>query len=211
MTNSSRLVMTQGPQPGQTFVLDQDSLTLGRDPSNAIVINDPQISRQHARITHQGGRMVLEDIGSTNGTYVNGIRLANPHALANGDVVGLGDAVTLMYYGASPAVTEPLAEQATARFEESRYEPQPSPPPPSYEPQPPPPPTYAAPPSPAYAVAPEPIAQPVEERRSRTWVWLGCGCLILLLIAACGAVFVLDYLRMLPPIFYEPLRWLGLI
>jgi predicted component of type VI protein secretion system len=209
MTDISRLVMTQGPQLGQTFVLDQDLLTLGRDPNNVIVINDPQISRQHARITHQGGRMVLEDIGSTNGTFVNGMRLANPHTLANGDVIGLGDAVTLTYYGASPAVTEPLAERA--QFEESGYEPQPYPPPPSYEPQPPPPSTYAAPPPPAYDVTPGPVAQSVQEKKSKTGVWVGCGCLILLVIAACGAVFVLDYLRMLPPIFYEPLRWLGLI
>ena len=155
--------------------------------------------------------MVLEDIGSTNGTFVNGMRLANPHTLANGDVVGLGDAVTLTYYGASPAMTEPLAGRATAKLEEPDYEPAPSPPPPSYEPQPPPPSTYAAPPPPAYAVPPALAAQPVEEKKSRTWVWVGCGCLILLVIVACGAVFVLDYLRMLPPIFYEPLRWLGLI
>jgi predicted component of type VI protein secretion system len=207
MTDISRLVMTQGPQPGQTFALDQDLLTLGRDPNNVIVINDPQVSRQHARITHQGGRIVLEDIGSTNGTFVNGMRLTNPHALANGDVVGLGDVVTLTYYGASPAVTEPLADRA--QFEESGYEPQPYPPPPSYEPQPPPPSTYAA-PSPAYDVAPGPVVQSVE-KKSKTGVWVGCGCLTLLVIAACGGVFVLDYLRMLPPIFYEPLRWLGLI
>jgi predicted component of type VI protein secretion system len=211
MTDSSRLVMTQGPQPGQTFVLDQDLLTLGRDPNNIIVINDPQISRHHARVTRQGDWMVLEDIGSTNGTFVNGIRLAKPHTLANGDVVGLGDAVTLTFYGASPAMTEPLAGRATAQPGEPGYEPPPSPPPPRYEPQPPPPSTYAAPPSPAYAVPPAQPAQPIEEKKSRTWVWVGCGCLILLVIVACGAVFVLDYLRMLPPIFYEPLRWLGLI
>jgi hypothetical protein len=209
MTDISRLVMTQGPQPGQTFVLDQDLLTLGRDPNNVIVINDPQISRQHARITHQGGRMVLEDIGSTNGTFVNGMRLTNPHTLANGDVIGLGDAVTLTYYGASPAVTEPLAERA--QFEEPGYEPQPYPPPPSYEPQLPPPSTYAASPPLVYDVTPGPVAQSVEEKKSKTAVWVGCGCLILLVVVACGAVFVLDYLRMLPPIFYEPLRWLGLI
>jgi predicted component of type VI protein secretion system len=200
MIDSSRLVMTQGPQPGQTFVPDQDLLTLGRDPNNTIVINDPQISRQHARITRQGGLLVLEDIGSTNGTFVNGMRLTGPHALANGDVIGLGDVVTLTYYGAGPAVTKPLAGRATAKPEESGYEPQPSPPP-----------TYAAPPPPAYAVIPPPGAQPAEDERSRTWVWIGCGCLIVLVAAACGAVFVLDYLRMLPPIFYEPLRWLGLI
>ena len=199
MANSSRLVVSQGPQPGQTFMLDQDSLTLGRDPSNDIVINDPQISRQHARITRQGDLMVLEDTGSTNGTFVNGMRLTGPHALANGDVIGLGDAVTLTYYGISPATTEPLAGRPDVLLEQRLYEP------------PPPPPAHAAPPPPAYAVAPPEIAQPVEKRKGRAGLWIGCGCLMLLVAAACASVFVLDYLRMLPPIFYEPLRWLGLI
>jgi hypothetical protein len=117
--------------------------------------------------------------------------------------------VTLTYYGASPAVTEPLAERV--QFDEPGYESQPYPPPPSYEPLPPPPPTYAAPSPAAYDVTPGPVAQSVEEKKSKTGVWVGCGCLTLLVVAACGAVFVLDYLRMLPPIFYEPLRWLGLI
>ncbi|MEE8389191.1 MAG: FHA domain-containing protein [Anaerolineae bacterium] len=198
MVTSSRLVQSQGPQPGQTFMLDQDELTLGREPHNKITISDPQVSRQHARIMRQGDLMVIEDAGSTNGTFVNGMRLTGPHALANGDVIGLGDAVTLTYYGPSPASTEPLAEQPTATMGQLSYEP-------------PPPPAYTAPP-PAYAAAPPPIAQaPVEKKKSKRGLWIGCGCLVLLAIGACVGVFVLDYLGMLPSIFYEPLRWLGLI
>ncbi len=126
MTDDFRLVMSQGPQPGQTFPLDKDSLTLGRDPGNDIVINDPQVSRQHARITRQGGLMVIEDLGSTNGTFVNGMRLTGPHTLVSGDVIGLGDAVTLTYHGASVAVTRTIVGQPAA-----------APPPPSYAPPPP--------------------------------------------------------------------------
>lgn len=199
MINSSRLVVSQGPQPGQTFMLDQDVLALGRDPSNDIVINDPQVSRQHARIARQGDLMVLEDVGSTNGTFVNGLRLTGPHALANGDEIGLGDAVTLTYYGVSPAMTEPLAGRPDAFLEQQLYEP------------PPPPPAYVPPPAPAYAATPTPIPEPVEKKKGRTGLWIGCGCLVLLVAAACVSVFVLDYLRLLPPIFYEPLRWLGFV
>ena len=199
MVNDFRLVQSQGPQPGQTFMLDQDVLTLGRDPHNDIVINDPQVSRQHARIMRQGDLMIVENTGSTNGTFVIGMRLTGPHALANGDVIGLGDAVTLTYYGASSIPTEPLAEQPTASMGHMSYEP------------PPPPPAYTAPPPPTYIAEPSPVAPPVEEKKSRTGLWIGCGCLILLVIIACVGVFVLDYLQMLPPIFYEPLRWLGLI
>jgi predicted component of type VI protein secretion system len=198
MVSNPRLIVSQGPQPGQTYPLEQDSLTLGRDPHNDIVITDPQVSRQHARILRQGDLMVIEDAGSTNGTFVNGMRLTGPHALANGDVIGLGDAVTLVYYGEGPAMTEPLAGQPTAAMEPLSYAP--------------PPPVYAAPPpTAAYAAAPAPVAQPLEEKKSRTGLWIGCGCLAVLVIAACAGVFVLDYLQLLPPIFYEPLRWLGLI
>ena len=135
MTDDSRLVMRAGPQPGQTFVLDQDSLTLGRDPGNEIAIGDPQVSRQHARITRQGGLTVIEDAGSTNGTFVNGLRLAGPHTLTDGDVISLGDAVTLSYHSVDIAMTEPLGGQPTISTAPPSYEP-PPPPPPSYEPSP---------------------------------------------------------------------------
>jgi hypothetical protein len=202
MTDGSRLVMREGPQPGQTFMLDQDLLTLGRDPGNEIVISDPQISRQHARITRQGGLTVIEDAESTNGTFVNGLRLAGPHTLTDGDVISLGDAATLSYHSADITMTEPLGGQPTVSTAPPSYEP-PPPPPPSYEP----PPT----PSPTYIPAPSPSTQPAEETQRRTWLWVGCVLLVLLVIVACVGVFVLDYLRLLPDIFYEPLRWLGII
>jgi pSer/pThr/pTyr-binding forkhead associated (FHA) protein len=200
MADSARLVMSQGPQPGQTFMLDQDSLTVGRDPQNDISISDPQISRQHARITRRGDQMVIEDVGSTNGTYVNGMRLSGPHTLASGDVIGLGDIVTLTYHGVSPSATEPLAGRATIPLErQPRHETVPAPP--AYEPAP----------TPAYAAAPTPAPESAPPKTRRVGLWIGCGCLVLLVVLACVSVFVLDYLRMLPPIFYEPLRWLGLI
>ena len=213
MSDESRLVMSQGPQPGQTFILDQDLPKIGRDPSNDIAINDPQVSRQHARITHQGPLLVIEDVGSTNGTFVNGMRLTGSHTLTNGDVINLGDAVTLTYHGVDIAVTEPLAGRPTTV----------SPVAPAYEPQPAPPPAYAAiapapsdyqprpTPPPSYAAVPPSAPQPAEGPKSKRWLWVGCGCLVLLVIVACLGVVVLDYFKMLPAIFYEPLRWLGLI
>lgn len=202
MTDDSRLVMRAGPQPGQTFVLDQDSLTLGRDPDNEIAIGDPQVSRQHARITRQGGLTVIEDAGSTNGTFVNGLRLAGPHTLTDGDVISLGEAVTLSYHSADVTLTEPLGGQPTVSTAPTSYEP-PPPPPPSYEP----PPT----PSPTYIPASPSSAPPVEETQRRTWLWVGCVLVVLLVVGACAVVFVLDYLGLLPDIIYEPLRWLGII
>jgi hypothetical protein len=201
MAGGFRLVMDQGPQAGRVFPLDRDVITLGRDPGNTIVINEPQVSRQHARITRRGGVLVLEDLGSTNGTFVNGMRLAGPHALSNGDVIGLSDAVTLTFSGSGmPAGPEAMPGQPAA------------PGAPAYAPAPQMAPGYGA---PMYEVA-QPAPPPFEQFEpeparpsSRKWIFLGCGCLVLLVIAACLGVFVLDYLRLLPSIFYEPLRWLG--
>ncbi len=208
MATGFRLVMTQGPQPGQTFTLDRDVLTAGRDPGNDISINHPQISRQHARLTRRGGMMVLEDLGSTNGTFVNGVRLSGPHTLTNGDVVGLGDAVTLTFYG------QPTSADETVIARPGAVPPPPPPPPPapaqpaSYAAQQPP--AYAPAPAPAPAPVPPELAAPAKKKRTGMWIGCGCGTVIGLIVLAIVALFVLDYFHMLPPVFYEPLRWLGL-
>ena len=176
MTDGFRLVMSQGPQPGQTFPLDKDSTSLGRDPDNDIVINDPQISRQHARITRQGGLMVIGDLGSTNGTFVNGVRLTGSHTLTSGDVISLGDAVALTYYGVGTAAPMTVVGQPAAARPQPSY----APPPPTPQPSPP----------LAYTATPPPAAPPVEEKKSRTWLWVGCGCLVLILACVAAGAFV---------------------
>jgi pSer/pThr/pTyr-binding forkhead associated (FHA) protein len=196
MIDVPQLAMTKGPQPGQVFRLDQELLTLGRDPGNDIVINDPQVSRRHARIRRREDLTVIEDVGSTNGTFVNGLRLTGPHTLFNADVISLGDAVKLTYRGVGEAATAPLGEHPTVRPASLGHEPEPAP-------------------APEYAAAPPDVQieaeEPVEKRPSRTWLWVGCGCLALLFVAIILGMFVLDALRLLPAVFYEPLRWLGLI
>ena len=188
MTDGFRLVMSQGPQPGQTFSLEKDSTSLGRDPGNDITIDDPQVSRQHARIMRQGGLMVIEDLGSTNGTFVNGVRLTGSHTLASGDMIGLGDVVALTYYGVGIAATETVVRQpATA------------PPSPSYAPSP-----SVPPPPPAFTAAYP--SSPVEEQRSRTWLWVGCGCLVLILACVAVALFV----WYAPASFWQTLSDLGI-
>ena len=92
-----QFVMRSGPTPGVTFPLEGDQLIIGRDLSNGVAINDAEISRKHSRLSFQGGKYVLEDLGSTNGTFVNGQRLAGPVVLKPGDVVSLGEQIVLMY------------------------------------------------------------------------------------------------------------------
>jgi predicted component of type VI protein secretion system len=190
MTDGSRLVMSQGPQPGHTFMLDQDFITLGRDPSNDIVISDPQVSRQHARIRRQGNVVMIEDAGSTNGTFVNGMRLIGPHTLVDGDAISLGDAATLVYHGADVTMTKPLAGRPTIPPAAPTYRPQPAP----------------APPPPVYTAAPPSAAEPVEEEKRKTWLWVAWGCLGLIL--ACIAVGLVVWYA--PASFWQALIDLGI-
>lgn len=96
-----RFVVRQGPIPGQIFELNKSEITIGRDISNDFVINDPEVSRKHARLTLEGDRYRIEDLNSTNGTYVDGQRLIGPHVLAIGEIVMFGDNVGVVVDGES--------------------------------------------------------------------------------------------------------------
>ena len=93
--DSFRLVVRRGPQPNQAFEVSKDVSTLGRDISNDIVVNDRETSRHHLRLMLSGDTLTIEDLGSTNGTFVNGKRVSGVTPLQNGDMIGLGETVTL--------------------------------------------------------------------------------------------------------------------
>jgi pSer/pThr/pTyr-binding forkhead associated (FHA) protein len=97
MTSQYQLIMRSGPTPGAAYTLEGDQITIGRDSSNGITINDAEISRRHARLTFQGGKYILEDLGSTNGTFVNGQRLAGPRVLKPGEVISFGEQIVLVF------------------------------------------------------------------------------------------------------------------
>src|SRR5437870_3652410 len=96
-SGSYRLTVRQGPVPGKVFELAKDVMTIGRDVNNDLVINDSEVSRNHARLTSQSGGYLIEDLASTNGTFVNGQRLIGPKLLNSSDVVGLGETIVLEY------------------------------------------------------------------------------------------------------------------
>jgi FHA domain len=92
MTAAS-LVIHEGAGAGSEHPVDGE-LILGREQSSAdLVIPDPGVSRRHARILQQNGGVIVEDLGSSNGTYVNGERISGPVELAAGDEVQLGNTV----------------------------------------------------------------------------------------------------------------------
>jgi len=188
---SSRLIVRTGPNPGTVFDLTKEVTMLGRDVTNDIPIGDAEISRQHARLTRTPGGVVLEDLGSTNGSFVNGERLASPRLLRAGDTVGFGENVTLSF--------ESTAPEAAATVMGPAARPAPAPRPAA------PPPPRAVPP----AVGPAPVeptpAQEGRGGRSR-WLLAGCGCLLVLL--ACAGLFAfMD--SFYPDIIYAPLRMFG--
>lgn len=162
-----QFVMRSGPTPGVTFPLDGDQLTIGRDSSNGVAINDAEVSRKHSRLSFQGGKYVIEDLGSTNGTFVNGQRLAGPVVLKAGDVVSLGEQIVLMYdaINMDPGATVAVSRKAVQA-------------PPAQ-------PAYAAAPAPAYA--PPPSAPMNSKKTNMTPIFIGGG--VFLFICLCAGFF----------------------
>lgn len=133
----SQLVMRLGPNPGKSYDLTQEELTIGRDVSNHIVINDPEISRRHAKLTAQADGYLIEDMGSTNGTFIDGQRLMGPHVLRHGEMIMLGEKVSLVFesLGFDPDATliggSPESSRPQSAVDTFRVPPAPQP---SYEP-----------------------------------------------------------------------------
>jgi hypothetical protein len=75
---------------GRVYPLGYDPLTIGRHEDNNVVLPDPLVSRHHAEIAMQGGRWVLRDLGSANGTYLKGERIDAPQVLEHGDPIQIG-------------------------------------------------------------------------------------------------------------------------
>ena len=92
------LVVRKGPEVGERFFIEAESMSMGRDPDCDVFLNDVTVSREHARVFRKGPDYVIEDAGSLNGTYVNGVRveIAPLHA---GDVVQIGMFQMVFYPG----------------------------------------------------------------------------------------------------------------
>ncbi len=83
------LVVRKGPDVGERFFVDRSRLTVGRDPECDIFLNDITVSRGHSVLEFKAGEVSVSDVGSLNGTYVNGVRVDRA-TLHDGDVVQVG-------------------------------------------------------------------------------------------------------------------------
>jgi serine phosphatase RsbU (regulator of sigma subunit)/pSer/pThr/pTyr-binding forkhead associated (FHA) protein len=86
----AKLVILKGPNAGREFALDQDSMVLGRQTDSALCLESQAVSRHHARLLHEEGNFFVEDLGSSNGTYVNGARIRERVPLTEQDTLQIG-------------------------------------------------------------------------------------------------------------------------
>lgn len=112
---SSRLVAQAGPASGQEFVLEGDELVIGRAADNPVSIPDTSVSRKHALVRKTGDGWAISDLGSGNGTLLNGEAITDETPLSEGDVVTLGDTeLRFSAGGAGAAAAEEEAPEAPA-------------------------------------------------------------------------------------------------
>lgn len=97
MAAQYQLVMHSGPTPGKVFPMEGDLITIGREAGNGIIINDAEVSRKHTQFIFQGGKVIVTDLGSTNGTFVDGQRLTGQHILQPGQIISLGEQISLLF------------------------------------------------------------------------------------------------------------------
>jgi hypothetical protein len=88
--NASRLVITSGAKAGAEFPLGRDEITIGRSSDSAIIIRDDYTSTHHARLMLWNGRWMIQDLDSTNGTFLNGSRVTVPTPIPLGATVKVG-------------------------------------------------------------------------------------------------------------------------
>ena len=80
-----RLVFENGPRKGEEYVLHKPTTLVGRNEACDLIVDDSQVSRRHCQISWDGVYCTLEDLGSTNGTFINGQPLTSVYALRPGD------------------------------------------------------------------------------------------------------------------------------
>jgi pSer/pThr/pTyr-binding forkhead associated (FHA) protein len=85
--------VTEGPLKGTTITLGEQSVLIGRNPNSTVVLADDYASGRHARVYPQDGEWYVEDLGSTNGTYLGNDKLTAPRQLSVGSALRIGTTV----------------------------------------------------------------------------------------------------------------------
>jgi hypothetical protein len=195
-TQSFQLVMRAGPSIGKVYSISKAEMHIGRDISNEIVINDAEVSRKHVRLVIQAGEVIIEDLGSTNGTFINDQRASGPYTLVAGDTVQLGEHVILVFEAALQE-TDATVAVAPADMFGTDFDSEPTPLP---IPIPPPAPQYqvpamSSPGSEMPVTGPlQPAAETPKDNR-RTMILVGVGCVVLLCLCVVVSSVIGYYLN----------------
>lgn len=193
-----RLTIRQGATPGKEFELSREVMIIGRDLKCEIVINDPEISRNHTRLTAQAEGYLVEDLNSTNGSFVNSQRVTDPKIMHPGDLLGLGENIVLEYSLSDAAAATVVMQQAMvdpALAAAAAYTPPPTPLPeqPAMAASVPDPFTPSQPawsPSPAPMATTAPLAPPTEKKSNRNVIIIVAVVVAVLLCCCCLAIIV---------------------
>jgi predicted component of type VI protein secretion system len=189
-----RFVMRSGPTVGKEFPLEAQEISIGRDSTNTVAISDAEVSRRHARMEFRGSAYAIQDLGSTNGTFVNGARVSGMQQLNPGDVVSFGEGIVLAY----EAVSDYNATVLSSKPDQMTVQ-QPLP---ASIPEPAPAPAFRPAPAPVYSgqvpAGPVPKPAPVPAKAKKKFpVWLIILIILLLIICVCvGAIVLIDQLNL---------------
>ncbi|MDY7039491.1 MAG: FHA domain-containing protein [Chloroflexota bacterium] len=98
------LVIEEGQLAGRKWVMDKDIFILGRDEDCDVALPERLVSRHHAAIRRKNGEYLLEDLGSKNGTFLNGQPVTRPAALQDGDEIQIALCFRLIFVGAGATI-----------------------------------------------------------------------------------------------------------
>ena len=106
---NARLMGIAGPWKGGTFPLRDDEISIGREPSNQLWITDPALSRRQCVLARRGEDFIIRDLGSRNGTLVNGMPVQEQQ-LSHGDQICIGESVLVLLLDENPQLERNLVE-----------------------------------------------------------------------------------------------------
>jgi hypothetical protein len=188
-----RFVMRSGPVVGKVYPLEAQEISIGRDSTNIVEINDAEVSRRHARMELRGSAYVIQDLGSTNGTFVNGTRVSGIQVLNPGDTVAFGEGIVLAY----ESVMDLNATVHSSKPPETVIQ-RPAPTP---TPAPAPAPASRPTPAPVYSgqvpAGPVPMPPAAASGKKKIPVWLIIMIILLVIVCACvGFFLIIDQLKL---------------
>lgn len=123
MNEKPVLVAREGQLVGQRWTIDSDEFLIGRGSDCQIVLPERQVSRHHVKIVHENGRYILHDLGSRNGTHLNGTQFEGQIQLQDGDEISIALCVKLVFVGTDatiPLTFEPPTQEGNLQIDEAQ-------------------------------------------------------------------------------------------